>query len=134
MRRNTGVDRVATKILTPKDADRLGLTAKNGAKGAKKRANPHVQEIMAEVKGAKPGQFLIYDPDDNRGYQTQVLRVRQAFDLLEKPWPFSRPLDGGKRLAMKILSRKNSFEKYPQQPLAPKREKARSSKSDSPAG
>ncbi|HOE66547.1 MAG TPA: hypothetical protein PLO62_08465 [Candidatus Hydrogenedentes bacterium] len=119
---------MAIRVLTKKEADELGLVPRKTADADKaKRLNPHVAEIMEQVKGTKPGQFLVYEPSDKKSFQTQILRIRQAFDLLTKPWPFTRPMEGGKRTAIKILSKADSFEQYPQQEMAPK-EKAASEK------
>ncbi len=113
---------MATKVLTKKDVEELGLGGKASDVAKARRANPHVQEIINSVKGTKPGQFLTYEPSDKKSFQTQILRIRQAFNILSKPWPFTKPLDGGKKALMQILSRSESFEKYPQQPMTPKAE------------
>ena len=108
------------RVLTKEEVENMGLNARKTSKGGKtKRVNPHVQEIMDQVRGTKAGQFLIYEPADGKSYQSQVLRVRKAFDELEKPWPLTRPGDKGAYTVIKILSKKESFQKYPQQPLAP---------------
>ncbi len=108
-----------TRVLSKEEADKLGLMPRGDNPGEKaKRVNPHVQEIMDAVKATRPGQYVLYEPADKRGYQSQVLRVRQAFNLLGKPWPLTAPHQKGAACAMKILSRSESFERYPQQPLA----------------
>lgn len=114
---------MATKVLSKKEAENLGLLGKPGDVASSRRVNPHVQELMNTVKGTKPGQFLVYEPADRKSFQTQILRIRQAFDTLAKPWPFTKPLDGGKKALMQILSKSDSFERYPQQPMATKTEK-----------
>jgi hypothetical protein len=75
---------------------------------------------MLAVKGLKAGQYAVYEPADKKSTQTQVLRIRQAFDLLGKPWPLTRPVDGGKATGMRILSRKESLNRYPSQEKAGK--------------
>ncbi len=118
---------MATRVLTKDEVQKMGLVSKEGdTTGAQRRINPHVQEIMQNVKGTKPGQFVIYEPNDNKSYQSQVLRVRKAFDELKKPWPHTRPGEKGKYTIMKILSKKESFDRYPQQPLSPKQGKKKS--------
>lgn len=108
-----------TKVLTKGEADKLGLIPKReAAKAPGRRTNPHVQEIMDQVKSTKPGQFVVYDPSDKKSFQSQVLRIRQAFDLLGKAWPHTRPMENGQYTVMHILSKRDSFERYPQQPLA----------------
>ena len=121
---------MATRVLSKADVEKMGLSPKSGEAGlTQRRVNPHVQEIMEKVKGTKAGQFVIYEPEDGKGYQTQVIRVRNAFDQLNKPWPQTRPGDKGKSTVMKILSKQDSFERYPQQPLAPEKgEKAEGKK------
>ncbi len=115
---------MATRVLSKEEAQQMGLEPKEGERGTtQRRLNPHVQEIMQSVKGTKPGQFVIYEPNDGKSYQSQVLRVRKAFDELKKPWPHTRPGEKGKYTIMKILSKKESFERYPQQPLCPKKGK-----------
>ncbi len=114
---------MATRVLSKQEAEKMGLTSTADDGGvARRRVNPHVQEIMEKLKGTRPGQIAIYEPEDGKGYQTQVLRVRKAFDELKKPWPQTRPGDKGKYTIIRILSKQESFDRYDQQPLAPKTE------------
>lgn len=115
---------MATRVLSKDEVEKMGLSPKKGDGAVtKKRANVHVQEIKEQVKGTKPGQFVVYEPNDGKSYQSQVLRVRQAFDELGKPWPHTRPGEKGKFTVIRILSKKESFDRYPQQPLSPNKNK-----------
>lgn len=112
---------MATRVLSKAEADKLGIVDKKASKkGRALRVNPHVSEIMEKARSTKAGQYVVYEPNDGKSYQTQVLRVRKAFELLAKPWPLTRPMEGGKATAMQILSKNASFSRYPKQPLAKK--------------
>jgi len=125
---------MSTRVLTRKEADSLGLVpAKAIEAAAARRTNPHIEEILQEIRRTKRGQFAVYTPEDGKGYQTQVARIRQAFDQVNKPWPLTRPLDGGKATVMKILSIGESLEQYPQQPLAKKRSQEAAAPAPKPA-
>ena len=126
---------MATRVLTKAEADKLGLVdKKTSKKGRALRVNPHVSEIMEKAKSTKAGQYVVYEPNDGKSFQTQVLRVRKAFELLAKPWPLTRPIDNGKATAMQVLSKNASFARYPKQPLAKKTaQKAAEPKAAKPA-